>query len=150
MTRAGLLAFLRSQRYAVQATVSARATPQAAVVGVAVSDAFEIVFDTLESSRKAVNLAANPTLALVFGSVAADATRSVQLEGRADFPAGAERERLVDLYLAVFPDGRERQAWPGLTYVRVIPAWLRDSDYAGTPPRIEEWDAAGLAGLRSA
>lgn len=148
MTRAALLAFLRSQRHAVQASVSAEGTPQAAVVGVAISDDFEIVFDTLRSSRKAANLARAPAIALVFGSVAADATRTVQLEGRADFPAGADRERLVSLYLAVFPDGRERQGWPGLTYVRVVPQWLRDADYAATPPRIEEWDAAGLARLR--
>ncbi len=148
MTRAALLDFLRSHRHAVQASVSAQGRPQAAVVGVAVSDDFEIVFDTLRSSRKAENLAHAPAIALVFGSVAADATRTLQLEGHADFPEGAERERLVRLYLSVFPEGRERQEWPGLTYVRVVPHWLRDSDYAETPPRIEEWDAAALARLR--
>jgi hypothetical protein len=39
MTRAELLAFLRSQRHASVASIAADGAPQAAVVGVAVSDA---------------------------------------------------------------------------------------------------------------
>ena len=45
---------------------------------------------------------------------------------------------------ATFPDGRERQAWPGLTYVRVTPTWLRYSDYSVDPPEIVEFDVADL------
>lgn len=147
MTRAELLSFLRSHRYAVQSSVSARGTPQAAVVGVAVSDTFEVVFDTLQASRKARNLIANPAVALVFGSMAPDAARTVQLEGVADFPSGRERDRLIALYLSLFPDGVQRQSLPDLTYVRVIPRWLRDADYSVAPPRIEEWDSKTLAAL---
>jgi hypothetical protein len=51
-----LLAFLRQHRVAVQASVSDAGGAQAAVVGIAVTDRFEIVFDTLSSSRKAQNL----------------------------------------------------------------------------------------------
>ena len=47
MTRLELVRFLRKHRLAVQASVSARGGPQAAVVGVAVSDGLEIVFDIL-------------------------------------------------------------------------------------------------------
>src|SRR5215813_7703437 len=54
--RAELLAILRRHRVAVQATVSPIGAPQAALVGVAVGEDFEIVFDTLQSSRKACNL----------------------------------------------------------------------------------------------
>lgn len=147
MTRANLLAYLRAHRYGVQASVSTGGRPQAAVVGIAVSDTFEIVFDTLASTRKAANLLANPAVALTFGSLAADAARTVQIDGVADVLDGVDRERLVSLYLGVFPDGIERQAWPGLIYVRVTPTWLRDSDYAATPPRIEEWTAAELRRL---
>ena len=56
MTRDDLLAFMRAEKFAVQASVSHTCAPQAAVVGIAVSDDFELVFDTLTDSRKAVNL----------------------------------------------------------------------------------------------
>ena len=67
MTREALLDFMRSEKYAVQTSVSPAGLPQAAVVGIAVSDRFEIVFDTVDSSRKAPNLRANPAIALVIG-----------------------------------------------------------------------------------
>ena len=51
-----LLTFMRQEPYAVQASVSALGAPQAAIVGVVVSANFEVFFDTLASSRKAVNL----------------------------------------------------------------------------------------------
>ena len=40
MTRDELLQFMRSEKYAVQTSVSPGGTPQAAVVGIAVSDHF--------------------------------------------------------------------------------------------------------------
>jgi len=46
VTRADLLEFIRSHTYAVQASVSPSAAPQAAVVGVVVTDRFELFFDT--------------------------------------------------------------------------------------------------------
>jgi hypothetical protein len=145
--RAALLAFLRSRRYAVQSSIHPGGAPQSAVVGIAVSDDFEIVFDTLGTSRKAVNLRERAEIALVIGSLEGTDERTVQVEGRADEPQGAERARLVDLYLAVFPDGRVRQQWPGLTYLRATPRWLRYSDYTRDPPLIAEWDAAALQRL---
>ena len=86
MTRDELLAFMRAQRYAVQASVSRTRASQAAVVGIAVSDDFEIVFDTLIDSRKATNLRANPLIAFVIGSTHDGAKRTVQYEGVADMP----------------------------------------------------------------
>jgi general stress protein 26 len=147
VTRDELLSFLRRHRYAVQASVSPTGTPQAALVGVAVSDAFEIVFDTLSTSRKALNLASRGNIALVFGSTAPDADRTVQIEGMADILKASASDQLVALYLSLFPDGVERQAASDLIYVRVTPNWIRDSDFTVTPPRLEEWDAKALAAL---
>ena len=50
-TRAELLQFLRRHRLAVQASVAPGGAPQAAVVGIGISDACEIVFDTLTTTR---------------------------------------------------------------------------------------------------
>src|SRR5689334_23286813 len=106
-----LLDFLRQHRVAVQASVSATQGPQAAVVGFAVTDRFEIVFDTLDSTRKALNLRRNPKIALVIGGLTGE-ERTVQYEGIAGEPSGSELERLKAVYYQVYPDGPSRLSWP--------------------------------------
>jgi hypothetical protein len=147
VTRAELLEFLRAHRLAVEATVAQSTGVQAAVVGIAVTDDFEVVFDTLETTRKARNLARDPRVALVIGGAADGEEQTVQYEGVADRPAGSELKFLQQRYLEVFPDGTERLAWPGLIYVRVRPRWLRYSDYRSDPPVIIEFTGLELAAL---
>lgn len=91
------------------------------MVGIAVSDAFEIVFDTLATSRKAQNLRHHSPIAFVIGGLVPNDERSVQYEGIADEPGGSDRARLTDLYYSVFPDGQERLKWSGLIYIRASP-----------------------------
>jgi PPOX class probable F420-dependent enzyme len=126
MNRTELLAFLRRHRLCVQASVSETGAPQAAVVGFGVSDDLELVFDTLDTSRKVKNLRRDPRVALVVGW---DDEQTAQIEGVADEPKGAELERLKQVYFAAYPDGPERLAWKGITYVRVRPTWVRLSDF---------------------
>ena len=138
MTRSELLAFMRRHRLAVQASVSASGA-QAAVVGIAVTDRLEIVFDTLASTRKMQNLRTNPRIALVIGGMLDGDERTVQYEGMADEPSGDELEYAKAAYYAVYPDGPDRLSWPGLTYVRVRPTWIRYSDFGANPPAIVEF-----------
>lgn len=142
MSLAEVLTFMRQFKVAVEATVSRSGHPQAASVGIAITDAWEIVFDTVESTRKAANLARDPRIALVIGGTQPGDDRTVQFEGIADFPEGGELERLKAVYYAAYPDGPSRLAWPGLIYVRVRPQWLRYTDYRVDPPLIEEFDVA--------
>jgi hypothetical protein len=135
MTRAELATFLGRHRLGVLASVAASGGPQAAVVGVAVSADLELVFDTLGSTRKATNLRRDGRAALVVGW---DEEQTVQLEGIADEPTGAELARLKQIYFAAFPDGPTREAWPGITYFRVRPTWVRYSDFRGAEPVIVE------------
>jgi general stress protein 26 len=144
MTKDELLAFMRTERYAVQASVSSLKASQAAVVGIAISDAFEIVFDTLGDSRKATNLRANPAVAFVIGGAREGDERTVQYEGIADVPSGDDLRRVQEIYFGVFPDGRDRLSWPGLIHIRVTPTWIRYSSYRAQPPLILEFDAASL------
>ena len=147
VTRAALLAFLRAHSLATQASVSAVRGVQAAVVGIAVTDDFELVFDTLATTRKAENIARDSRVAFVIGGTLAGEERTVQYEGVADRLTGAELSRFQEIYLEVFPDGRDRLAWPGLIYVRVKPRWLRYSDYRSDPPAILELTGMELAAL---
>lgn len=126
MTRSQLLEFLRKHRLGVLSTVSPSGEPEAAVVGIAVTDRLELIFDTLESTRKVPNLRRLPRVAFVVGW---DAEITVQLEGVADEPKGPELDRIKQVYFAAYPDGPARQSWPGITYFRVRPIWARYSDF---------------------
>jgi hypothetical protein len=139
MTRSELLQFIRGHSLAVQTSVSPAGAPQAAVVGFVVTDDLEIVFDALDATRKVQNLRRNPRIAFVIGGLNHGDERTVQYEGVADEPVGAELERLKELYFGRFPDGRQRQSWPGLLYVRARPTWIRYSDYNRAPPEIVEF-----------
>jgi nitroimidazol reductase NimA-like FMN-containing flavoprotein (pyridoxamine 5'-phosphate oxidase superfamily) len=140
MNRDQLLKFLQSHNLAVQSSVSEENEPQAAVIGFAVTDEFEFVFDTLDSTRKVSNLRRNPMIALTIGGLTDGDERTVQCNGIADEPSGDELDLLRDLYFSIFPDGKDRQSWRGITYVRVRPTWMRFSDFNADPPKIVEFD----------
>ena len=146
MTRSELLQFMRGHSLAVQASVSPSVAPQAAVVGMVVTDDFEVFFDTLEVTRKMHNLRRNPKIAFVIGGLTNGDERTVQYEGVADEPVGAELEHLKELYYIRLPDGRERQSWRGLVNVRARPTWIRYSDFNRTPPEIIEFGLDDLRG----
>jgi hypothetical protein len=134
-TNAELVAFIRAHKWGVVASTGPAGAAQAAVVGIAVTDDLEIVFDTLGSTRKAANLRRDARVAVVIGW---DEAQTVQLEGVADEPAGAELARIQGVYFAAFADGPTRLAWPGITYLRVRPHWLRYSDFRGAEPELYE------------
>ena len=146
MTRSELLQFMRGHSLAVQTSVSPSVAPQAAVVGIVVTEDLEVLFDTLDTTRKMHNLRCNPRIAFVIGRLTEGDERTVQYEGVADEPVGAELDRLKELYFIRFPDGRERQSWRGLVYVRARPTWIRYSDFNRTPPEIIEFGLDDLRG----
>jgi len=126
--------FIRARKLAVVATVSGDGAPEAALVGIAVTPDLELIFDTTDATRKYPNLERDPRIAFVIGW---DDVVTLQYEGVADEPEGEELERLKAVYFETFPEGRARQDWPGLTYFRVKPRWVRFSNYF-RPRRIEE------------
>jgi general stress protein 26 len=144
MTTADLLSFMRAHPLAVQASVSEAGSPQAAVVGIVVSDDLEILFDADDASRKVANLRRRPNIAFVIGGTTPGDERTLQYEGIADEPTGSDLDRLQRLYFESFPSGRERRTWPGITYVRARPTWIRYTDFNEDPPVVAEFDRAQL------
>ena len=125
MTTAEVLNFLRANRLAVQASLGAGDTIQAALVGFAVTDTFEIVFDTLNTTRKVTNLRAAPRIALVIGGWSAGDERTVQYEGIADEPFGDELERLKERVLCRLAGQPESSGVARAGHIRVRPTWVR-------------------------
>lgn len=140
LTRDEILAYLRARNVMAVSSIGPDGAPQAAIVGYGVSDALELVFDTLSSTRKYANLRKDPRVALIVGW---DDT-TLQMQGTADFPAGEELERMRQVYFGAYPDGRDRLAWPGITHVRVRLEWARFSDFRSEPNRIVELSAPAL------
>jgi hypothetical protein len=99
--------FIGTQSLGVVATTGPSNQPQAALVGIAVTDRCELIFDTVNSSRKLQNLRRDPRMAVVIGG-SMDDERTLQCDGVADEPAGTELERIRDAYFARYPDGRDR------------------------------------------
>jgi general stress protein 26 len=124
--KAELFDFIRAHRYGVVSSRNADGAPQSALVGIAVSPALEIYFDTTGDTRKAANLRRDPRIAIVVGW---ENEQSVQYEGVADEPKGAELAALKTIYFAAWPDGPSRESWPGITWFRVRPSWIRFSDF---------------------
>jgi general stress protein 26 len=125
--------FIHARKLAVISTTSPAGNPQSALVGVAVSPELHIVFDTVKSSRKYANLKADPRISLVSGW---DAEITVQYEGIAVEPEGEALDQAKSIYFKTWPDGVERQQWPGITWFLVTPRWIRYSDFSSG--RIEE------------
>jgi len=126
---------VRGKRLAVVSTVHDSGAPEAALVGFALTARNEVVFDTLGSSRKAVNIAREPAAALVIGW---DNDITVQIEGAARRPQGDDLAYAKTAYYREWPEGRARENWPDIAYIVVKPRWMRYANYAGAPV-IEEF-----------
>ncbi|MBV8391383.1 MAG: pyridoxamine 5'-phosphate oxidase family protein [Mucilaginibacter sp.] len=128
--------FINQQKLGVVSTVNADNKPEAAVVGIAVSKDFEIIFDTVKVSRKYNNILRNPNVALAIGW---DEEITVQYEGIAEVLGNdSDADNLREIYFTAYPDGRERaKTWPGLVHIKVTPKWIRYSNF-NEPLVIEE------------
>ena len=136
MTLEEVFDIAKRKRFLVVSTVNEVGAPEAALMGYALTQANEIVFDTLASSRKAVNLARNSAVALVIGW---DDQISLQIEGIARRPVGDDLASAKSAYFREWPDGRARETWPDIAYLVVKPKWMRYSNYAAGPPVVEEF-----------
>jgi pyridoxine/pyridoxamine 5'-phosphate oxidase len=130
MTLKEIFNTVKTQRYLIVSTVSETGSPEAALMGFALTQGNEVVFDTLSTSRKALNLARNPATALVIGW---DENVSLQIEGLARRPLGDDLAGAKEAYFRAWPDGRARETWPNIAYVVVQPKWIRYSNYSGVP-----------------
>jgi hypothetical protein len=137
LTRTDLYNFITQSKLGVLGTIGGTGAPQSALVGIAVTEHLEIVFDTVKSSRKHANLIANPACSFAIGWAG---EKTVQYEGEAEELTEAKvRAKYQRVYFQAWPECRDHMSWPGITYFVVRPRWIRFSDYDQNPPLIQEF-----------
>jgi len=138
VTKHEIFLYLGRRRLSVLATTAADGSPQAALIGIAVTENLDLIFDTLASSRKHQNLLREPRAALVFSG---PGERTLQCEGQAS-QLTASDTTFREAYYAAWPDAPSRADWPGLVYWRIVPRWARYADYERSePPEECHWPA---------
>jgi Pyridoxamine 5'-phosphate oxidase len=137
VTKTDLFEFMDRQKLGVLGTVSPGGVPQSSLVGIAVTPGLEIIFDTVKPSRKYGNLIAKPACSFAIGWAG---ETTVQFQGDAREPSGAELAAYQEVYFNQWPDGPSRLSWPGITYFVVRPTWIRYSDFDRNPPLIQEFN----------
>lgn len=137
MDKAGLFEFLAGNRLGVLSTIGPHGEPQSALVGIALTPEFEIVFDCVARSRKFANLTRDSRAAFAIGW---QGEETVQFEGVAKQISSTGRDKYHEVYFQAFPDGPARLKWDGISYFVVAPKWIRYSDFDKTPPNILEFN----------
>jgi len=132
----GLFHFIDDCSLGVLSTIGPAGAPQSALVGIAVTPALELVFDTVAQSRKFANLARDCRVAFVIGW---QGEVTVQYEGLARQISSTQLGPYHETYFRKFPDGPARLNWKGIAYYVVSPKWIRYSDFNTSPPEIAEF-----------
>ena len=121
---------MQSKSLMTISSLNADGAPQAAVVGVGVTDDLELVFGTSNQSRKYGNITRNPKVAAVIGW---DGPQTVQYEGEARELSGEEAEKYSELYYEKNPQALKHKGRPDQTYFLVKPTWVRYTDLRTDP-----------------
>ncbi len=127
--------FARAAPLAVLATASSAGKPEAALLGIATSDAGELIVDIPGSARKLANIERNNQVAMVIGC---RDDMSIQVEGHIRIVTGDERHAYERIYLAQFPGSRVTE--PAFVVAVVTPEWVRRYDATSTPARMAHAD----------
>jgi general stress protein 26 len=106
----------------VISTVTMKGTPEAALVGFAQTNSFEILFGTNVATRKYENIRHQPRVAFVIGW---DKGRTVQLEGTARELKKEEWSVVERYYWTKTPDAKWFATEKGQCYFIVKVEWMR-------------------------
>ena len=129
-----LFQFVNRCAYGVISYLGDDNSPRSAVVGIAVTSDLEIVFDTVESSRKVPAIDRDGRVSLACW----EGVTTVQYEGLARRISSTVLGEYHRAYFAKFTDGPARLKWPGITYYAVAPKWIRYTGYNQSPPETIE------------
>lgn len=129
-TKRKTLELFKNHKFGVISTVDEEGgKPESALVGFAEKDTFEIIFGTLNTSRKYKNLQKNPRISFVVGWDAQ--TGSVQYEGVVKEISGEEQAEAARILLEKNPFAKKFAEKPEQRWFLVTPKWIRFVDHVG-------------------
>ena len=136
-----ILDFLKTQLLGVIATLDEKNNkPEAALVGFTELPTLELIFGTLNDTRKFANLQSNSKIAFVVPGP----DMTVQYEGVARMVEGAELEECRNLHLVKNPRAARIANNEKQRFFKVKPTWLRYTNFASKPPHIFELTFEGV------
>ncbi len=137
MDRIALHSFMVGHRYGVVSSISGDGTPQSALVGIAISQDLEIIFDTVEVFPEISQSHSHGQIALL--SWDGLEKQTVQFEGLASEANGPDLKRCQEIYFSSLAGGASAFEMAGTSPILWCdPDGIRYSDYDQTPAVIEE------------
>lgn len=131
-----LLDFLSRQELAVISTV-AKGKPEGAVIAFVEKDDLSVIFGTFRTTRKYLNLLADPYAALTIGW--SNETRiTVQYEGVAHELTGNEAKIAGRALSKKNERSKKYLDLPDQRYFKITPTWIRYSNFSAVPDEIFE------------
>ena len=122
--------FIKTHKLAVIASVNETSLPEAAVIGIAVTENLEIIFSSFVTSRKYANLQKNPKIALVIGW---EKGTTVQYEGIAIELSQDEAEKQLETSLKKTQSIALKLELENQVVYKITPNWVRFSDLSIDP-----------------
>lgn len=130
-----IFAFLKTQLHMVVSTVNKDNNPESALVGFGYDVDLSLIFGTYTTTRKYKNILNNPHIAIVFGN---EELVTVQYEGVASELKGQELVRYKKIYFTKNPESKKYETHENQVYLKVIPKWIRYTDFNKEPEEIFE------------
>ena len=128
--------FFNSQQLATISTVNSDGNPESALVGFGEKEDLSLIVGTYKGTRKYENFLRNPKVAIVIGLGIEKIT--VQYEGTARIMPESEIEGYKELYYAKNPTAVKYESYLKQVYLKIVPRWIRYTDYNKKPNEIFE------------
>lgn len=126
---------LHKTNLTVISTVSGDGMPESAVIEFGETESLELIFNTLNTSRKYKNLQKNPHVSFVIGW---DDKITVQYEGIVSELNGKDLETYQETFFEKNPDAKKWAQVKEISFFKVMPAWIRYSDLNTHPWNVFE------------
>jgi general stress protein 26 len=125
------------QKICVLSTVNPDHTPESAVMGYAIREDGNIIFNTNRNSRKWSNIAVNQSVSICVGWDMR--VPFIQIEGVAvKIENGTNYTTNEEFYFSCHPNSLAYKGNPDTVFISVRPLWIRFSNMSITPYSIEE------------
>lgn len=136
LSKRDIYQFANQKKLCVISTISSGGKPESALVGFAITEDLELVFDTVAKSRKYKNIQDYPNVSVVIGW---ENEITLQYEGEARVLRESIRDdKYREIYYTVFHEGRHRtETWTDLAHIIIKPRWIRYCNF-NKPQIIEE------------